>query len=331
MTRLKRDNPQTSELDALEEEVLRLEMENHDLRQKAHKHEFDRYKLREIQKIARGGSWELNHLTYDLRISAELALVLFNSPKEITDFSWEMFIKLIPAGEYKEVERELQETLVKSGKTVVCEHNLTVPSGRTFYIRHHCRTFYNIIGQPMTTVGLILDITDEHEHSIDLEQLSITDELTQLYNRRRINAILAESLDAYHRYHMGVSVIMIDLDHFKRINDNFGHQVGDEVLVKVAKTIKDHIRSVDKAGRWGGEELLVICPNTSLENAAELAEKLRKTLMAMPRLSPGMDAVTASMGVAQILPGESLDDLMERVDTALYEAKNNGRNQVKIA
>ncbi|TAN46373.1 MAG: GGDEF domain-containing protein, partial [Rhodospirillales bacterium] len=121
----------------------------------------------------------------------------------------------------------------------------------------------------------------------------------------------------------------LDLDHFKAINDTRGHHTGDEVLKQAAQLLKRHTRSTDLAGRWGGEEFLVICPSTSLEGALRLAELLRSEF---PKITPeGLDPLTASFGIAAILPGETGDQLLNRADLALYQAKEGGRNRVVAA
>lgn len=121
-------------------------------------------------------------------------------------------------------------------------------------------------------------------------------------------------------------ILLLDIDSFKCINDSFGHQVGDEVLYKIVKYIKDKSRKIDFVGRRGGEEFLIICPNTPLENAVLLAEQLRKGLMKV-KISTGT-VVTASFGVGHISDEESTNALIKRIDDALYHAKEKGRNRL---
>ncbi len=321
--------PSFQTIDKLEEEVLLLEIANHDLQQKIKNYEFDQYKLQEIQRLAKAGSWELNHLSYDLEISDELSLLLYSKPSHAVDISWHGFLNMISVSQHKDIKKKLLENVIRHGENLVFDHNLLVPGGRTIFIRHHCKTFYNSIGQPLITVGLILDITNEHNQSIELERLSITDELTCLYNRRYTNNILKEQHKILQRYRKTSSYIMLDIDHFKRVNDEFGHQAGDKVLKEVAKAIKSNIRCTDYAGRWGGEEFFIVCQNTLLESAVILAEKLRKVFMKIQ--IPNVGGITASFGVGEIIYGESVDSIIKRIDDALYEAKENGRNQVRVA
>lgn len=161
----------------------------------------------------------------------------------------------------------------------------------------------------------------------ELENLSITDHLTQIFNRVHLDKVILEKIDKSERYARPFSIIMIDIDHFKKINDNFGHNVGDDVIVDFAKLIQASIRSIDVFGRWGGEEFLVICPEIKLSEASIIAEKLRE-LIAQHDFSQPKN-ITASFGVTSYAEGDTVTSIFERVDRALYAAKNNGRNRVE--
>ena len=165
--------------------------------------------------------------------------------------------------------------------------------------------------------------------SKELEQMSITDVLTGLYNRRYIQSKLDEEMQRNYRYRRNLSVILIDLDNFKLINDKFGHQEGDAVLETFAGMLKSGIRDSDFAGRWGGEEFLVICPENDLSGAMVLAENLRRKSSEIS--FPLFAAQTASFGVAECKGEELRDNFVRRADDALYLAKKNGRNRVEMA
>jgi len=126
-----------------------------------------------------------------------------------------------------------------------------------------------------------------------------------------------------------LSVLIFDIDHFKRVNDTFGHLAGDDVLVQLSARARQHIRATDMACRWGGEEFMILMPDTSPEQAVAVAEKLRTAFADKP--AAGVGKVTASFGVATYQLHESLDHWIGRVDRALYEAKDTGRNAVKFA
>lgn len=167
------------------------------------------------------------------------------------------------------------------------------------------------------------------EKTAELERLSNTDRLTQIYNRMRLEEVFKQEILRADRYGKRFSAIMLDLDGFKAINDNHGHQVGDQVLVAVAKTLKESIRATDVLGRWGGEEFLIICPETDREGAEQLAEQLRQRVAALE--FPGVGGISASFGVAEHRRGEQENELVSRADDALYQAKRSGKDRVEVA
>jgi two-component system, cell cycle response regulator len=163
-----------------------------------------------------------------------------------------------------------------------------------------------------------------------LEMLAGLDPLTQLPNRRILKERLEQEFARASRYKRPLSCMMIDVDHFKRVNDDRGHLVGDEVLIRVASTIASTIRKSDLAGRYGGEEFLIIAPETTASGAATLAERLRQAIGAAP---PGaLPRVTVSIGVATTeLAPPAAEDLVLHADGALYRAKEGGRDRVVVA
>ena len=160
-----------------------------------------------------------------------------------------------------------------------------------------------------------------------LERLAISDPLTGLYNRLRLDQVLLEELARRQRSAADLSVILLDLDHFKAVNDNHGHQVGDQVLTAVALLLKAGSRHLDVVGRWGGEEFLLVCRETDLAGAAVLAEKLRHLIDS--HAFPVGGHRSASFGVATLRDQEDIGTLLARADTALYRAKASGRNRVE--
>ena len=165
------------------------------------------------------------------------------------------------------------------------------------------------------------------EKNQELEHLSATDRLTGLANRLRLDKALEHDLALSARKGIPLSVIMLDVDHFKAINDAHGHQVGDRVLVEVGEVLAGSIRKADLLGRWGGEEFLLVCSDVR-DEAIRLAEKLR---LALERHTiPTVGTVTASFGVSTYRPGDTSQTLIGRADAALYRAKAAGRNQVSI-
>ena len=171
-------------------------------------------------------------------------------------------------------------------------------------------------------------LRDRLEESLEM---AVTDPLTGLHNRRYIISRLRQGLDAMERSGERVSVALMDIDHFKRINDTWGHQAGDKVLRGFAERLKRELRAVDVAGRYGGEEFLVVFMNAGGDCALEAAERCRAAMAREPFVlaSSGESlAVTLSAGVAEARIGDDIEDLLARADSALYEAKSSGRNQV---
>lgn len=158
--------------------------------------------------------------------------------------------------------------------------------------------------------------------------MATTDELTGLLSRREIMRILEVEIARVSRQSTPLSIMMLDLDHFKSINDNFGHQVGDATLKTAADSFSIFLRKTDFIGRIGGEEFLIVLPDTKLNDAYELAERIRLVLEKHTVQAPSVPACTASIGIAQCQPADNLNSLILRADEALYQAKSKGRNCV---
>ena len=160
-----------------------------------------------------------------------------------------------------------------------------------------------------------------------LERLSVSDTLTGLSNRLRLDQVLGEESARRARSGAPVSVILLDLDHFKTVNDQHGHPVGDRVLMTIGALLKAGSRQTDEVGRWGGEEFLVVCRDTEVAGACALAQSLRERISVQDFGDVGHR--TASFGVAQLADGEDAESLVARADVALYRAKRAGRDRVE--
>ncbi len=161
-----------------------------------------------------------------------------------------------------------------------------------------------------------------------LRKLAYIDPLTGLYNRRRIEEILDASRLTEQLSGTGLGVLLCDIDHFKSVNDAFGHFAGDRILVRIGQLLKDHFRRGDAVGRWGGEEFLVVLPNLTLAEAEVIAENFRAKIER--ETHPPKGKLTVSLGLAMIRPGETSESLLERADRALMLSKQNGRNRLYI-
>lgn len=164
-------------------------------------------------------------------------------------------------------------------------------------------------------------------------ELSITDDLTQLYNSRHFYHQLNEEIERTNRYEHPLSLLMLDLDNFKKYNDAFGHIAGDEVLTKAGEILRDSLRKTDSGYRYGGEEFAVLLPETKGEEALNFAERIRQAFERQKLILPEKQSVsvTASIGVAQYEIGEEVDTLVKRVDNNMYVAKKEGKNRIHFS
>ncbi|MEZ8100473.1 GGDEF domain-containing protein [Vibrio bivalvicida] len=219
-----------------------------------------------------------------------------------------------------------------SGQKVVNEERaLAVTDGKV--------RIYRAIKQPIIhsktkqvigLIGVATDITDIVELREKLTEQAYTDELTKLYNRRKIWQYFESSYQKSTQHDSPLSCIIIDIDHFKRVNDSFGHDFGDNVIVELANIIHNNLRKSDHCGRVGGEEFLIVLNNTTGKEAHEVAERLRNQFLES-ELNVLESPFSLSCGVTQLSPNDSeFLDLYRRADDALYKAKHLGRNQSVI-
>lgn len=165
------------------------------------------------------------------------------------------------------------------------------------------------------------------QNEAHLTAISLTDPLTGLANRRRLMEFLQNEMERKKRYQEPISIIMTDIDFFKKVNDGFGHDVGDEVLLAFSRLLKINMRSIDLVARLGGEEFIIVMPNTSLDEALTKAEQLRAETE-LQHFDSMQRGVTASFGVAEFLSSDDANSLLKHVDEAVYASKHGGRNRV---
>lgn len=178
-------------------------------------------------------------------------------------------------------------------------------------------------------MGLLYLLVRLKEGYLEARLDAHTDFLTGLRNRRYLELILERELFRVARYGRPLSLIILDLDGFKAVNDTHGHEVGDRVLKALARCLEEHLRQSDRAVRLGGEEFAVLLPETGLPQALRLAERLRQAVAALK--VPPVERLSASFGVAQASPTDSPFSLLKRADEALYRAKRAGKNRVETA
>jgi diguanylate cyclase (GGDEF)-like protein/PAS domain S-box-containing protein len=216
------------------------------------------------------------------------------------------------------------EALLQEGE--VCEFDalLNRGDGETFFA-HIFATLIRHEDRPYVLVNFY-DITAQKELEKKLYQAAITDPLTGLYNRRFADEMLKQEKLTYKRYKTPFCILLIDLDNFKIINDVYGHDVGDKVLVAVANVLKTNVRESDIVARWGGEEFLIILRKIELQYAIKVAEKIRNAICQL-KVSP-VEGISASIGVSCYSGEGDVYDLVRKADLALYQAKAQGKNCV---
>lgn len=177
-------------------------------------------------------------------------------------------------------------------------------------------------------IKIFNDTLKIHEQNDLLKELSIRDSMTGLFNHKHSYELLESEIVRSKRYQHSLSVLLLDLDHFKQVNDTYGHQAGDEVLKSISKILKDNSRETDIIGRYGGEEFIIIMPETDLKNGSLFAERLRKTIKEFDFNQP--PHVTISAGMSKYREDDTAETIVKRSDLLLYQAKENGRNRIEM-
>jgi len=242
---------------------------------------------------------------------------------------------LLIAGHYfgRSLVRPINRLTEGAGRVAEGDLALDLASDRSDEIGYLSRVFDDMVGRLRESRRVVSRAQAQLEaQNRRLEALTTTDALTGLANRRSLNDTLRHQLERFRRNGRRFCVLMLDLDHFKRINDGHGHLVGDEVLRRFAQCLIGSIRTVDSAARYGGEEFTVVLFETGRDNAMESAQRIRKAVeqLAVPQL-PGL-TISVSIGLAEVCDtDEQPDTLLQRADAALYQAKQTGRNRVCVA
>ncbi|NGZ06309.1 MAG: diguanylate cyclase [Magnetococcales bacterium] len=283
----------------------------------------------ELHKLHRGLQNEKNKLTTiilsareGIVVTDDQGVVVLVNPaaerllgKESTRIQQDGFLGMIDDPAF--VGQYLENNGMDMPKTIVYNHRV---------LHFHASTIHNREGEPIGSAAMLRDITEEKKLEESLRNQSITDVLTGLYNRRHAMTALQDELLRFQRSGQVFSIAMLDVDFFKRFNDQYGHDQGDRVLQAVGKSLVHHYRQIDLCCRLGGEEFCVIMPGTVLKGATLAAQRLRHGIEEME--VDGL-RVTVSIGVAECDPEIPWpDELLKRADQALYAAKHRGRNQV---
>lgn len=239
-------------------------------------------------------------------------------------------VKAVPLPEFRSGLDAAMRDLIENGLPYDVEFTIrTVDTGELREI--HSTAELNPAQR--TVFGVIQDITERKRIEHDLQYLVQVDPLTRVFSRRHFMAMTERELANAARYASSLSALMLDIDHFKKVNDTYGHQVGDQVLKQLGRLFSGVLREVDIVGRYGGEEFAVVLPKTGLDQAIEISERLRQAVAASPLpLAHGLPlTVTVSIGVTELRDSaENIDALLARADKALYDAKHLGRNRVCV-
>ena len=253
---------------------------------------------------------------------------------ETTGYSAEEVIGKTPRifqkkGTDKEELSKIREALEKKEPVRVTLRNFS-KTGKEYWVDISILPLRDTEGKVTHFASIQRDITEYKKLEQDLQILCRTDPLTTAANRRAFNEILSQEFSRFKRSQKEYALIMIDLDHFKSINDQHGHSVGDQVLIEVTERCKDNIRVHDILARLGGEEFCILLPYTETKQAQKVAERLREKIEIKPIIVDGLRVkVTISVGISLVSTGdEDGHQAMERADQKLFQAKESGRNQI---
>lgn len=220
--------------------------------------------------------------------------------------------------------REILQSMDASGDILETRHRRHDGSLVDVEISNNCISY---AGKKLI-LSICRDITERKENERRIRYMVATDALTGLLNRREFGQRLDQEVSRAGRYPQSMSLVMFDIDHFKRINDRYGHTVGDQVLIGISLLAKGMIRNSDSLARWGGEEFMLMLPATGADQAVSVAEKLRQAIEQMDIREAGK--VTVSFGVAGLIDGDTAASVIRRADRAMYAAKEAGRNTVRL-
>jgi len=284
--------------------------------------------LKEAQRIASVGSWEYDVISSQLVLSDEIYRML--NLKRGTNLQWNDFLNYISKDDFTTVVKSINNAIV-DGTNFNLKYALTLENKNNI----HLQTKANIEKMKDGSVKIMavsMDITNDIENKRMIEKLAYYDALTGLANRILLKDRMHKALQNAKRKNEKLTVMFLDLDHFKLINDTLGHSVGDELLIYISNLLKATIRESDTLSRVGGDEFIILLPSIkSTEDANIIASKIQKILQNKHYIGSHELFLTSSTGVA-LYPehGTDIDELIRNADTAMYEAKNSGRNSFKI-
>ena len=282
-------------------------------------------KLLKAQHISKMGFWELDVINNKLYWSDEI-FEIFEIDKNKFEASYNGFLNVIHPSDRDMVNGAYSNSL-KTKEDYTIEHRLLMDDGRVKWVKEECSTDFNKEGNPLISVGVVMDITELHSAQQKLIQQTYIDDMTKLNNRKSFNENVCKLLSSYQRYKTPFCMIMYDIDNFKNINDTYGHNIGDDILIKMSKLVKSLIRESDYIFRLGGEEFAVLLTETQLDKASIVAEKIRKYIENEVKINND-EKITVSIGLTQVDENDTKDIIYKRADELLYKSKHNGKNTI---
>ena len=249
-------------------------------------------------------------------------------PVVVGEVGFEFFTEKLHPDDYENVMQNMRDHLTGKTKAYEVEYRIRHKDGHyLWYYDRGTITKRDSSGKPLMLQGIVFDISESKKIELELIQLSERDTLTHAYNRRVLFIKLDDLIKLKVHETTPFALIMFDIDHFKKINDRYGHLVGDDVLVTLTKLIMEDKRSSDLIYRYGGEEFFLVLPNTDIKGAVKTAQRLHKLISKL--FIPKVGHISVSMGVVEYQSQETIDDVIKRVDDLMYQAKKAGRNQIK--
>ncbi|MEA3353005.1 MAG: sensor domain-containing diguanylate cyclase [Campylobacterota bacterium] len=285
-----------------------------------------KYTLEEAQRIAHIGHWEFDITSNKLSWSNEVYNI-FEIDSSGFDPSYESFLDMIHPDDKLKVNDAFTKSIVTKTPYYI-EHRLLMKDGRIKYVVERGKTYYdNMNLNPIRTLGTMQDITQTKK----LQDKAFKDPLTGLYNRHYLTNYIKNNFASNRLYDSNLTLAICDIDHFKSINDNYGHDVGDIVLKGIAQYIKNNVRDNDLVYRYGGEEFLIIFPYSNIDDILSRMEKIRIEINKIKYESHNNIHCTISIGIASASDQyNTFEKLIKSADEALYRSKNTGRNKTTV-
>lgn len=280
------------------------------------------------------GNWYWDIKTNRVTFNPLKVITLGYGAEEIPEnVTYQYFTEMLHPDDYQKTMDAMMDHLYNSASVYEVEYRIRTKDGNyKWYYDRGKITKYNDEGKPLFVAGIVFDITEKKELQLEMEyknvlllEQTMVDDLTKINNHRAIVAHLKAEIIKAGRLKSPLSLVMFDIDDFKKINDTMGHIIGDQVLMEVANIIQKNIRDNDMIGRYGGEEFLLVLSNTDLNTASVVAKRIRKSIEEKFFSSP--TKVTISGGVKQY-SGEKVTEFIHGADINLYEAKKQGKNKI---